>query len=81
MSPRALLINGYDFFFYSLEETRRHIHIEKGDKEAKFWLEPKIELAYNYGFNTKELKIIIQTLQEYERDFNKKWNDHFNKNR
>lgn len=31
MSPRAILINGFDFFFYSMEETRRHIHVEKGE--------------------------------------------------
>ena len=43
MSPRVLLIDGFDFFFYSKEETRRHIHIEKGEKNAKIWLEPDVE--------------------------------------
>ncbi len=73
------MINGYDFFFYSMEEERRHIHIEKGEHEAKFWLEPSVEMAYNYGFNSKEIKLITQIIEEHEREFNEKWNNHFSK--
>lgn len=39
MSPRAILINGFDFFFYSMEEERKHIHVEKGENVAKIWLD------------------------------------------
>ena len=28
-----------------------HIHVIKEDKEAKFWLEPNVEIAYKGGFN------------------------------
>ncbi len=77
MSPRAILIDGYDFFFYSREENRKHIHIEKGDNEAKIWLEPIIEVAYNHGFTTKEIGFILQTIKEYEQVINDKWNTHF----
>lgn len=76
MSPRALLIDGYDYFFYSREEKRKHIHVEKGDKEAKFWMEPRIEIAYNLGFTTKE---ILKTIIQYERIINKKWDSHFHR--
>lgn len=78
MSPRVLLINGYDLFFYSKEEERPHIHVEKGDNEAKVWLKPAIELAYNYGFTTKEIKKILQTIKEHERIINDKWDSYFN---
>ena len=77
MSPRALLIDGFDFFFYSKEETRRHIHIEKGEKNAKIWLEPNVEVAYNHGFTSKEMKYVLQIIQEYGRSFDDKWNKHF----
>lgn len=70
MSPRALLIDGYDYFFYSREEKRKHIHVEKGDKEAKFWMEPRIEITYNLGFTTKEIKEILKTIIQYERIIN-----------
>lgn len=43
MSPRALLIDGFDFFFYSKEEDRMHIHVEKGECDAKFWIEPSVD--------------------------------------
>ena len=33
-----------------------HIHVVKAENEAKFWLEPEIELAENYGFGSKDLK-------------------------
>lgn len=78
MSPRALLIDGYDFYFFSNEEERMHIHVDKGECEAKIWMEPEIELAENYGFSLKEIKFILKTIEENERAIRKKWNDHFN---
>lgn len=79
MSPRALLINGFDFFFYSMEEERMHVHVEKGENMAKVWLEPSIEIAYNHGFSFKEIKFIIQTITNNERLITDKWNKHFGK--
>ena len=39
--PTVLKIKGYRFFFLSLEGREpAHIHIEKGDRVAKFWLNP-----------------------------------------
>ena len=77
MSPRVLLIHGYDFFFYSKEENRKHIHVEKGDHEAKVWLEPMIEVAYNYGFSSREIKFILQIIERYEREIHERWSKHF----
>jgi hypothetical protein len=37
-----------NFRFFSREETKMHVHVDVADGEAKFWLEPKIELAENY---------------------------------
>ena len=48
MSPTILRIKGYRFFFFSIEESRMHIHVMCQNGEAKFWLSPKIELANNY---------------------------------
>ena len=41
----------------------------KAECEAKFWLEPKIELANNYGFNNKELKKITELVERYGDNF------------
>ncbi len=45
MSPTVFREKGHRFFFFSREEDRMHVHILSGDGEAKFWLEPEIELA------------------------------------
>lgn len=49
MSPTVFREKGYRFFFFSREEPRMHVHVVSGDGEAKFWLEPELELAKNYG--------------------------------
>ncbi len=35
-----------------------HVHIYCGDGEAKFWLEPQIELARNYRLSQSRLREI-----------------------
>jgi len=42
-----------------------HVHIVSGDGEAKFWLTPKIELAKNYHFLPKQLKVIESLIKEH----------------
>ena len=63
MSPKFLCEDGYIFKIYSNEETRVHIHVVKAEREAKFWLEPIIELAENFGFNSKEIKAITKIIE------------------
>ena len=53
--PTVLKIKGYRFFFFSREELRQHIHIQYQKGEAKFWLDPEIELAKNYKLSRREL--------------------------
>ena len=33
--------------FFSREERRIHVHVHSANGEAKFWLEPDIEMAQN----------------------------------
>ena len=49
MSPKFKEQNGYIFKIFSNEESRIHIHVIKAENECKYWLEPKIELAENFG--------------------------------
>jgi hypothetical protein len=58
MSPTIFREDGYQFFFFSREEPRMHVHVYCGNGEAKYWLEPETELAANYGLNRKELSDI-----------------------
>ena len=65
------------FFFYSREETRRHIHIISPDGTGKFWLEPYIELANSVGLTKKDLTTANDIINIKHKDFIDAWNKHF----
>ncbi len=75
--PTILRIKGYRFFFFSREELRKHIHVQSQEGEAKFWLEPQIELAKNYKLSRKELKEIEKIIEEYYDEFINGWEEYF----
>jgi hypothetical protein len=48
--PTVLRSGPYRFYFYSHEPNEpAHIHVDRDDLSAKFWLGP-IQLARNFGF-------------------------------
>jgi hypothetical protein len=53
--PTVLRSGPYRFFFYAGDRHEPpHVHIEREDNVAKFWLEP-IRLEESGGFNRAEL--------------------------
>ena len=75
--PTIIRIGGFRFFFYSNENSEPpHIHVEKGDDVAKFWLDP-VELAYSYGFSAKEINQLSKLVVQYQAILLKAWNDYF----
>ncbi|GHT37252.1 hypothetical protein FACS1894181_04160 [Bacteroidia bacterium] len=76
MSPTLLNVNGYRFFFNSNEEERKHVHVIKDGKKAKYWLEP-VELADNKGFKDFELNEIKRLIEGNGNEFREKWNKYF----
>jgi hypothetical protein len=77
MSPTVFREDGFRYFFFSREEPRMHVHVHSGDGEAKFWLEPEIELAKNYRLSRKQLKHIEKTIEERHHELVAAWNEHF----
>jgi hypothetical protein len=77
MSPTIFYYRKYRFFFFSREEQRMHVHIYTPQGEAKYWLEPKIELAVNQGLKEKDLKIIEEKIKEHENEIRRRWQKHF----
>ena len=69
MSPKFRKEEGFVFKIYSNEEERMHVHVVKAENEAKFWLEPTIELAENFGFSSKEIKKITKMVETYGNEF------------
>ena len=65
------------FFFYSNENREPpHIHAERDEKVAKYWLEP-VALASNHGFRSRELTDIRDMVVEHREKFLEAWNGHF----
>lgn len=79
MSPKFKEENGFVFKIYSNEEERKHVHVIKAENEAKFWLEPNITLANNYGFSDKEIKNITKIVLKYGNEFNRQFEEHIGK--
>ncbi len=77
MGPTIYRKDGFRYFFFSREEERKHIHIISSTGEAKFWLEPKMELAKNYAYTSQELKEIETVIREHYDEFVNEWNRHF----
>lgn len=73
MSPTVMREKGYRFFFFSREETRMHVHVHNADGEAKFWLEPQIELARNHGLGRSQLKEIELIIEEHQDELKSAW--------
>ncbi|MDX9903457.1 MAG: DUF4160 domain-containing protein [Bacteroidales bacterium] len=77
--PTVLLIKGYRLFFFSNEGNEPvHIHIEKAEKYAKFWLDP-LCVVINYGFTGKELREISEIIERNELIIRERWNEYFSR--
>jgi hypothetical protein len=75
--PTVLLAEGFRFFFFSNEGTEPpHIHVERGDGYAKFWLDP-VELADTLGFKTSDLSRARLLVIQHRIDFREKWREYF----
>lgn len=75
--PTIVTIRGYRLFFFSREgDEPPHVHVEHGEKVAKFWLAP-VELAMSDGFRGHELLRLRAVVIEHRLLCLEKWNEHF----
>ena len=66
--PTILREGPYRFYFYSSDgEEPPHIHVQRDEAMAKYWLKP-IRLDYSISFRPIELRR-IQAIFEEHRDF------------
>ena len=77
MSPTVFRAGGYRFYFFSREEERPHVHVYHATGEAKFWLDPEIELARNYGLSPTRVNTAQRMIQEREDEVRAAWREHF----
>jgi len=76
--PTVLRSGPYRFFFYSGDrEEPAHVHVERDDCEAKFWLDP-VRLERSRGFARKEIHTIQVLIEENQQHMLESWHDFFN---
>jgi len=76
--PTLFILLGYRFFFWSNEHDPIHVHISKGDAEARYNV-VTLELVYNHGFKRSELRMIESIVEENKEIIIGRWNEYFKK--
>jgi hypothetical protein len=78
--PTVFRERGFRFFFYSNEGSPRepvHIHVEKDDVEAKFWLRPEVCVAYNDGYDARTLRELAAVVDIQRERIERAWDEYF----
>lgn len=72
-----VLIEGYRFGFFSLDRGEPpHVHVFRGDHEAKIWLR-LLEIEWNHGYNKRELNRILELTRQHQARLLEMWHEHF----
>lgn len=72
--PTIFEIFGLRFFFFSEDHLPIHVHVVKGDEDAKIEIEPDIKVVYNHGLKPKDLKKALKLAELYKEEIIETWN-------
>ncbi|MFA5263837.1 MAG: DUF4160 domain-containing protein [Opitutaceae bacterium] len=77
--PTVIFLFGWRFFFYSDEGNEPlHIHCEKAEKEAKFWLDERtraITVSFAHNFSSRDMKEVKNIIGQYFEEIIKSWKE------
>ena len=75
--PTVLRLGPYRFFFYAGDWNEPpHIHIERDEDMAKFWLMP-VRLQSSGGFSRPEIAKLTALVTEHQNELLEAWNAYF----
>ena len=75
--PTVLRVGPHRLFFYAGDHDEPpHIHVERENKVAKFWLDP-IRLQWSCGFSRREIGRIQKLLSANHRRLLEAWDEYF----
>lgn len=77
VSPTILRVKGFRFYFFSREERRAHVHVQHADGEAKFWIDPSVELVANFSLKPKQVAEAQKLIEEHLNEIRSAWAKHF----
>ncbi len=74
--PTVLRVGAYGFFYSGDGGEPPHIHVERDDGMAKFWLNP-VRLQNSSGLKSSELRDIQLLVEENREVLLEEWNEYF----
>jgi hypothetical protein len=75
--PTVLSVGPYRFFFYAGDRDEPpHVHVERDDRIAKFWLDP-VRLQTSGGFSRAEIGRIQKLMGARHIVLLEAWNEYF----
>lgn len=79
--PTVFRAGPYRVYWFSHEpDEPPHVHIDRGDLSAKFWLAP-VALARNLGFRAHELRELREIVESHQKEFLEQWYGYFGTSR
>jgi hypothetical protein len=51
--------------------------VQHASGEAKFWLDPHLELAQNYGLSSRRINKVRAIIQEHYNEIQRAWEENF----
>ena len=75
--PTVLRRGPYRFFFYAGDRNEPpHVHVERENNTAKFWLDP-VRLQQSGGFSRTEINRIQKLVEKNREHLLRSWDEHF----
>lgn len=75
--PTILRDGPFRFYFYSSDRAEPpHVHVERDDCEAKFWLDP-VQLERSTGFAAKDLRQVQRIIEANADQMRGSWDEYF----
>lgn len=77
--PTVMRIGSHRFFFYSNEGSEPpHVHVQSGEKSAKFWLDP-VALARSSGYDAREILLLHRYVEQHGAVLEEAWHAFFHR--
>ena len=75
--PTILRVGPFRFFFYAGDRNEPpHVHLERDNCEAKFWLDP-LRLEHSHGFIRKDINRLLELIEQHLTQLLESWNEFF----
>ena len=71
--PTLFIVFGFRFMFYSNDHEPIHVHVIKGNAEARFQVYPEITLLDSKGLKPAELKLAESLVEENQEMIVERW--------